>query len=222
MAESVGDGVSSTPTLRRDGAPRWLTLGVAPLALGAVGAFGWFVTAYLAITTIPLPLAVKITAQVIALLAVPALVVAPTWFSPPRSPRRMLLTLCIIALGLTPDFILSIPSTYTDPLRVGIFTPFVAPGFSLGVAFGYAWGVRPWGFGAFVGFIGALGYTVMIAALSVALIVYGLPAGPPTTREDWYIRGIYAIILTAIFLAYGLVIVLSIIGGLLGAYLRRR
>jgi hypothetical protein len=136
-----------------------------------------------------------------------------------------LLTLLTITLGLAPVFLAITPLPLDNNIGLLLWSPFAVPGFGLGVALGYAYGARPRPTGAGVGLMGGVGFAAPLVALAVFLFVSAHNPGSQCAGQKFGcgLTVIFDIIFAVILLAASVFAVgLSFIGGVLGAYLRRR
>ncbi len=207
-----------------------------PMALGVVTLIGWVGALFLS-TTSSLSITAVSTAQGTALLApallIPLIAVAANrdnWRAGGRGLRHptvsLLLVLLLIVAGVTPAFFLVAPLPPTNPYLILYILPFALPGFSLGVALGFAWGGLPRPMGATVGLLGGMGFCIPPVVLLVLTVIasnvtpraycVGSLCNPILDNTTAYIM-MYVLAASDLF-AIGL----SLIGGLLGASLRRR
>ncbi|HUY76944.1 MAG TPA: hypothetical protein VMV29_09245 [Ktedonobacterales bacterium] len=248
MPDSVKDGPltlpappdimpgNMTPTAPAGAAPRWPSEVALPFALGVVCAVSWVGAAVLAIWG-GLPFAELRAAQAASLLVAPIMIVvvgaalnhddgraASAEHGRGRAPVNLALTLAVIVVGLAPAFFAAVPLPPDNNLILLFTLPFAAPGFSLGVALGFAWGARPRPTGAGVGLMGGLGFAAPLVALAALLLV--MSRQPPVGCGGKIGCGLQLVLdqlVALLFLASCvLTIALSFIGGILGAYLRRR
>ncbi len=213
---------------------RWLTEIALPVAVGIMCAVTWAGALILAAWD-GLPLGELRVAQAALLLSMPLTIAFvgmltshPENEANPARQRAVvnaLLTLLAIALGLSLGFLAIAPLPADNTIVILFTAPFAGPGFSLGVALGYAYGARPRPTGAGVGLMGGVGFATPLAALAVTLFVLAsqpqaqcvgsrVGCGLVVAFED--VVGV--MLLVACVFAIGL----TFIGGILGAYLRRR
>jgi len=218
------------------GAPRWLTEVALPIALGIVCAVTWAGALLLATGDVQLPFGELRVAQTALLLSVPVAIIVVGMASggvsrvssgsAGRSTVNGLVTLLVIALGLTLVYFASAPRFPNDNADFLLTVPFAGPGFSLGVALGYAFGARPRPTGAGVGLMGGVGFAAPMVALAVILLILAShPVGQCTGSRPGcgaLVVALYTILAVILLIASVFAVALSFIGGVLGAYLRRR
>ena len=233
IADMSANEVAPTPA---GAAPRWLLEVALPFALGVVCVVSWAGTLILAAWD-GLPFGELRAAQAASLLVVPALVIVVAvalnrsfWSATQRGQLggalRLLLALAAIIVGLAPAFFAATPLPPDNNIGLLFFLPFAAPGFSLGVALGFAWGARPRPTGAGVGLMGGLGFAAPLVALAVTFIILANHPASQCAGSRLGCGGLAVAIdsiLAGLLLIAGVFAVsLSFIGGILGAYLRRR
>lgn len=231
-ADAPGD---TSPPEHTGGAPRWLSEVALPFALGLLCAASWVGAVILAVWD-GLSFAELRASQAALLLVIPLGVVvvavarsADDWRASESGQvggaLRLLLTMAVIVLGLAFAFLATAPLPPDNNAGIVFALPFAAPGFSVGVALGFAYGARPRPTGAGVGLMGGLGFATPLVALAVALIVmsHQPPTGCDIPRNACGLAAaIDQIFALFLFAACVLTNILSFIGGILGAFLRRR
>lgn len=218
---------------------RWMRDVAAPFALGVATLAGWIGALVLSDSTMASFVVLR-AAQGAVLLApallIPLIAVAINrdyWRASGRGLRNaavnLLLALLVIVVGLALAFLAVTPTPPAESLNSVLRLPFAAPGFSLGVALGFAWGSLPRPIGASAGLLGGLGFCLPTVLWIVITIVIAKVApnsvcsGAAGAKCNPYLENAVDILLAIILLASAVFAVsLGFIGGILGAYLRRR
>lgn len=207
-----------------------------PCALGFLNAGAWLVTFFLSLNVFSqlsnTPIGALRAAQA-GLLLTPTifvLVIAVVGGRDDRRAGRRLRRLLAIALaalviiaGVAPAFFTVTPLTPSSTSGASWGFPLAAPGFSLGVALGFAWGRRPHLIGVAVGALGGLGFGVF--ALLVMVLLLGVLIFAPTLicsasylclAAQLELTNLVFILCLSALLAVGL----GLVGGRIGAALR--
>ncbi len=235
LQSALAAGGAIPPTART----RWLWDVVAPFALGVATLASW--VGALVLTRATSFSFVALRAAQGAVLLAPALLiplVAVTitrdyWRASGRGLRNaalsLSLALLVIVVGLAPAFFAVAPGPMSGNITVLLTLPFAAPGFSLGVALGFAWGRLPRPIGASAGLLGGLGFSApsVVAIITEFVLAKVSPNGVCGGANRASCNPEFALALNVVAAVLLLIsdvfaVSLGFIGGVLGAYLRRR